>query len=246
MFALGAIVGSFLNVCIYRLPRGESIVWPASHCPICGNKLKPIELVPIISYFLLKGKCSACGAPISWRYPLVELLTGVLFVVAYNLLPSAFLPLAFCLVFLCLLTVIFFIDLDHQVIPDSLTFLGLVAGLFYGWLYGQLILALLGGALGFAVLLSIAKLGRWLYKKEAVGEGDLLLAGMLGVWLGERTLLAIFLAYLTAGVTVTFLLLLKRVKFGEYLPFGPFLVLGGMIAFFWGAQLVGWYLNLFL
>ena len=245
LFLLGLVVGSFLNVCIHRLPRDESIVWPASHCPACSKRLGPLELVPIVSFLFLRGKCSTCKTPISWRYPLIELLTGLYFVLCYPLISNPY-SLAFSLFFGCLLIVIFFIDLEHQVIPDSLNVIGIVGGFFFNFLNGQIVQSLIGFALGFSLLLLIAKFGQAIFKKEALGEGDLFLAAMLGAWLGWNVLLAVFLSYLIAGVIVFILLSAKKVKFGDLIPFGPFLAAGGLIAFFFGSQIVSWYLGLFL
>ncbi|MFC1510992.1 prepilin peptidase [Candidatus Margulisiibacteriota bacterium] len=243
LFILGAAVGSFLNVCIYRLPRGESIIRPPSHCPSCNHHLGIIDLIPILGYLIRRGKCKYCDAPFSWRYPLVELLTGLLFVIAWRLLP---LPLASAsgLVFVSLLIIIFFTDLEHQVIPDCVSYSGIVLGLIYNLFRGQIVNALLGAALGYSLLFGIGLLGKLALKKEAMGEGDLFLAAMLGAWLGwQGVLLSIFLAYLVAGVICLFLLLLRKVKIGEYVPFGPAVVAGGLITLFFGQQILNWYLG---
>ena len=255
-FVLGLIVGSFLNVCIYRLARGESIIFPSSYCPQCQHKLNISDLIPVFSYLFLAGKCRYCQAPISFRYPLVELATGVLFSSMYFLFPT-FLELIFGLFFVCVLVIIFFIDLEHQVIPDSVSLSGIAGGLIYGLIltliafnklgFQPALTSILGALLGYAILFSIAKLGKVVFKKEAMGEGDLFVAALLGAFLGwQGVLLALFLAYLLAGLAAVLLLVLGRVKLGESVPFGPALALGGILALFFGKQLLTWYLALFI
>ncbi|MBU1867072.1 MAG: prepilin peptidase, partial [Candidatus Margulisbacteria bacterium] len=205
---IGAVVGSFLNVCIHRLPRNESVVWPASHCPACGKQLSPWELFPIISYLILKGKCSGCREPISIRYPLVETLSAFFFVATWQFVSGDMIYFLFYLVFVLGLLVIVFIDLEHLLIPDVVSISGIVFGLlFAGFRSGEAgSLALLGesvfgGALGFLFFLVVAKLGGMWFKKEVVGEGDLYLAAFMGVYLGPvGMVVALFVAYLSAAL----------------------------------------------
>lgn len=126
---VGALVGSFLNVCIYRLPRGESVVFPSSHCPRCGASLLPFDLIPVVSYFFLLGRCRRCHEKISWRYPLVEALTALGFAAAWQAALGQPLGFVFYVIFLSVLIVIFFIDLEFKLIPDSVTMIGIVSGL---------------------------------------------------------------------------------------------------------------------
>ncbi len=256
-FIIGAVIGSFLNVCIYRLPRGESIVFPPSHCPNCGEPIKPYDLVPIVSYFLLRGRCRRCQAGISWRYPLVEALAGFALAAAWQATAGRPLDFLFYAIFLSCLTVVFFIDLEFRVIPDAVSVLGLAAGLLYNLLRGvasltiidfdPLISSIAGLLLGFFVLYAIGFLGRSFYQKEVMGEGDLYLAALLGAYLGwAEALLAIFLAYVLAALVSGVLLLAGRVKMGGYIPFGPALAAGGAIALFFGAPIIGWYLGTFI
>lgn len=253
--ALGAIVGSFLNVCIYRLPRGESVVWPPSHCPDCGQPLAFYDLVPFASYLLLLGRCRNCRATISLRYPLVELLTAAAFVgiAAVTLSP---LDLAFRLAFVCVLIVIFFTDLEWQLIPDAAIVTGIGASLLYnlalgfaglnGFDFNPLFGSLFGLIVGYVVLWAVAKLGGLLFRKEAMGEGDIYLAALLGSALGwGGMLLALFLGCLIATIISLLLLLLRRVRFGQYIPFGPALALGGLIVLFWGQAIWFRYLGIF-
>lgn len=248
LFIIGTVVGSFLNVCIHRLPRGESIIFPPSHCPNCGQKLRAIDLIPVLGYFILKGKCRYCKAPISIRYPLVETITGVLFVCVAAGFHPLLLPLqfAFYLIFSCLLIVVFFTDLKHQVIPDSINIAGVILGLLFNFLNGAFLSAFFGMLVGYLLLFAIGKAGSFWFKKEVMGEGDVYLAAFLGAYLGlQGVLLAIFLAYLLAGIVAGVLLVLRRVKMGEYVPFGPALAAGGILTMFFGQQLVAWYLGLF-
>lgn len=247
LFIIGAIIGSFLNVCIHRLPRGGSIITPASHCPKCGRPLNVLDLIPIVSYIVLRGKCRSCGAPISIRYPVVEIMTGLLFMAAAWLYPPLTQPidLIFSLVFISLLIAIFFIDLEDQVIPDSLSVTGIAAGLLFNLIKGPLnyfISALAGMVVAYLLFFLIAALGKRMFKKEAMGEGDLFLAAMLGAYLGwEEALLAIMLAYILAAIVALFFMAIRKVKMGEVVPFGPALAAGGVLALFFGQQILSWY-----
>ena len=248
------MVGSFLNVCIYRLPRDKSIVFPASHCPSCSHKLAPADLIPIISFFLLRRKCGYCKAPISWRYPLVELVSGMLFVLIFMKYPldTNLLEIIFFIFFSGLALTIFFIDLELQVIPDSLNLGGILAGLLYNFLksifnpghgLNPFISAILGMAAGYVLLFLIAKTGKKMFKKEAMGEGDLYLAALLGAYFGwQGALLSILLAFFLAALVILPLFILGRIKTGDYLPFGPMLVMGGFLFLFIGEQIINWYL----
>jgi len=243
---IGAVIGSFLNVCIHRLPREESIVFPPSHCPACGQKIVPLDLVPIISYLCLRGRCRYCGAPITWRYPLVEGLTALGFALAWSV--SAGDPITFFaqIVFVSALIVIFFIDLEHLVIPDAVSLIGLIVGLLYHSYEGHFFPALAGVLAGYALLYAISFLGKLFYRKDIMGEGDLLLAAFMGAYLGwAGILLAIGLAYLLAALVIIALLALRKVKMDNYIPFGPALAAGGFITLFWGNELIAWYLGVF-
>lgn len=258
-FILGTVVGSFLNVCIHRLPRGESIIHPVSHCPHCGHKLGALELIPVIGYFMVGGKCKQCKKPISFRYPLVEFLTGALMVAITLRFPPLSFPLEFFfyLIFSALMLIVFFIDFEQHVIPDSVSLSGIFLGLIFNFTRGMFwvekksfnpfLSSVFGMLLGYAFFYVIAKLGRLCFKKEVLGEGDLFLAALLGAYLGWRgVLLSIFLAYLLAGGTALVLLLLRKIKMGEYVPFGPALVAGGFLTLFFEKQIVDLYLRIFL
>ncbi len=245
LLVLGAAVGSFLNVCIYRLPRGESILYPPSHCPACGGKLSALDLIPFFGYFLLLGRCRYCKARISFRYPLVELLTALGFVFSWTN-PMDF---VFRAAMVSVLIVIFFIDLEWQVIPDAVSGLGIAAGLIFNLSRGFSFFfsAVMGAAAGYLIFFIIARLGEFWFKKEVMGEGDLFVAAMLGAAFGPGgMLLSLFIGYLLAAAAALVLLALRRLKFGQYIPFGPALAVGGAVTLFWGERIVEWYWGLFL
>lgn len=242
-FLLGAILGSFNNVLIHRLPRGESVVWPGSRCPACGHPLSWWENVPLVSFALLRGRCSACKAPISWRYPLVEVLTaaGVLYAylrhgLTWDGVASA--ALAF------LLVPVVFIDLEHRIIPDRISLPGIVLGLVLSFaragLPGLWQAALAGAGAG-AFFLAVAVLS-----KGGMGGGDVKLAAMLGAFTDPaRVFVGIFLGVLAGGLVGLALLATGRKRRKDAIPFGPFLAVGGYVGAEWGRQLLAWYLALF-
>lgn len=244
----GLAFGSFFNVVIYRLPNGMSLLRPPSHCPKCDNLIKSYDNIPILSFLILRGKCRHCKASISWRYPAVEALTGVLAVVAiYHFgftikgIEAALLSLLF--------VPIFFIDMEHWIIPDSLDLpwilvglaLAFVSGGFVGW-KGALIGAIVGGGLFFLIM----QLGKVAFKKEAMGFGDVKFAAMLGAFLGGWKLLLIILLASFLGSVVGVTLIISSNKKGKptYVPFGPFLVIAALIAIYFGDSIIGAYLNL--
>ncbi|MFA5034402.1 MAG: prepilin peptidase [Candidatus Margulisiibacteriota bacterium] len=253
LLIIGAVVGSFLNVCIYRLPRNESVVWPASHCPACGKALTPGELVPLISFLFLRGKCAGCKAPISVRYPIVELMTALLFVVIWNFAGGNLLNYIFYLIFVLGLLVILFIDLEHMLMPDVVSFGGIFFGLVFAatkaYAAGSLTPLwdpLLGGLLGLGFFFSVAKLGGLWFKKEVIGEGDFYLAAFMGVYLGVAGLIvALSIAYISAAIAAVIMLLSNKVKMDNYIPFGPPLAFGGLIALLYGQAIIIWYFGAF-
>ena len=240
VFLLGCVIGSFLNVCIYRLPRGESIIHPPSHCPKCQNKILWYDNIPILSYLLLRGKCRHCKGEISLRYPLVEALTGFLFL-SLNL-NSEFYFNAF---FVSLLIIAFFADQEEQIIPDEIIYLGIPAALLYATLRGRIAEAVIGSTLGFLLLFLVQKLGAFLFKKEALGGGDIKLAALLGAQLlWQGLLLSLILGYLIGAGEALLLLALRRKKWGEYIAFGPALVTGALVTLFFGQQIIEFYFKL--
>jgi leader peptidase (prepilin peptidase)/N-methyltransferase len=242
-FILGSLVGSFLNVCIHRLPREESIVFPSSHCPACQAPIRPWDNIPILSFLLLRGRCRACGQPIAWRYPLVEGLTALLFaatVSRFGVTPLA----ATLLVFVAALTVITFIDLDHQIIPNIITLPGIPLGILAGLVLGEppLLDRIIGALAGAGFLYLVLFYGSAFYGQDAMGEGDLNLIAMVGAFLGWRGVVITILIGCLSGSAIGLALIgLGRLRRREHIPFGPFLALGAIAALFFGDRLVGWY-----
>lgn len=245
-FILGAVIGSFLNVCIYRIPAGRSIVSPPSACPYCGHRIRWFQNVPILSYIVLGGKCASCRTGISLRYPVVEALTGSLFALVLYYFGFSAATLVYWLL-LAALVVIAFIDLDHQIIPDVISLPGIVIGFigsfFVPWL--SWLDSFLGIVVGGGILLAIAWLYEKMAKREGMGGGDIKLLGMLGAFLGWKAVLPIiFIASLVGSLIGVPLMLLQKGDTKLAIPFGPFLAFSATVYLFWGAQLVYWYLNL--
>uniref|UniRef100_A0A831U755 Prepilin leader peptidase/N-methyltransferase n=1 Tax=Geobacter metallireducens TaxID=28232 RepID=A0A831U755_GEOME len=245
-FLLGAAVGSFLNVCIYRLPAGESVVSPPSRCPACGGRIRPWHNIPILGWLILGGKCRDCGAPISPRYPLVELLNGLLTLALFlKFGPSPTFLVLF--VFCSALVVITFIDLDHQIIPDVISLPGIVVGFacsfFLPWLGWKS--SLIGIAAGGGSLLAVAWLYEVLTKKEGMGGGDIKLLAMMGAFLGWRSVpFIIFASSLIGSVIGVTLMLVQKKDSKLAIPFGPFLAAGAVLYIFFGKAIITWYLTL--
>jgi len=246
-FILGAVIGSFLNVCIYRIPAGESIVHPPSRCPACGTPIRWYQNIPILSYLLLRGRCAGCRMRISVRYPLVEALTGLLFaLIAFRFGPQYFVPVLW--LFAAALVVITFIDLDHQIIPDVISLPGILVGFlcsfFIPWVSWTD--SLFGILLGGGSLFAIAAGYELLTKKEGMGGGDIKLLAMLGAFLGWKAVLPIvFISSLMGSVVGIPLMMIKKADGRLAIPFGPFLVSGAFVYLLWGPALIRWYLSLF-
>ena len=234
---LGLAVGSFLNVVIHRLPRGESLLFPGSHCPQCGHSLRALDNIPLVSWFVQRGKCRYCGAPISVRYPLVEMLGGALFglaALAYGPAPAA---IAACL-FGSVLIAIAFIDLDHLLVLDGTTITGAVIGLGFALAAHRVGSSLEGAAAGLLIFGAIYVLtGRM-----GMGLGDVKLAGMIGSYLGFPGMLTAAVASFVIGASLAVPVLLGRRRARrDALPFGPFLVIAALLAMFAPAALTGPY-----
>jgi leader peptidase (prepilin peptidase)/N-methyltransferase len=246
IFVFGAVVGSFLNVCIHRLPIDESVVFPASHCPHCQQHIQPYDNIPILSYLVLRGRCRSCGAGISPRYPLVEALTGfgaMAVVCALGLTAHALLAFAF----LCALIVITFVDVDYQIIPDAISLPGIGVGFGAALVLGSpsWTASLAGIVLGGGLLWGVAEAYHWLTGREGMGGGDIKLLAMIGAFLGWQavpvTLMIASLSGTAVGVT---LMLVQRRDSRTAIPFGPFLAVGATCALFWGDALIAWYLGM--
>lgn len=241
-FIIGAVIGSFLNVCIYRIPVGKSIVSPPSSCGSCGHRLSFLDMIPVLSYFLLGGKCRYCHTHYSCRYALVEFFTGCLFALCgFFYLPS--IPLALVFIFTAGLIVITFVDFDHQIILDEVLLLLAVSGLAYVWLYTHdWYNALYGMLVGGGLMLAIYFLSR-----GGMGEGDVKLSFVLGWWLGlSNILVCLLLAFVIGGIVSVALLATGIKGRKDAIPFGPYLCLGAYISLLFGPYLVLYYWKLFI
>jgi len=241
----GAVVGSFLNVCIYRLPLGKSIVWPGSACPHCNRELSWFENVPILGYVMLRGRCRTCRAAIGIQYPIVEALTAVMFGLAWWYYgPSALLVSRLALG--CALITLFAIDLEHHLLPNAITLPGIVVGFLFslvtepGWM-GSLI----GIAVGGGVLFAIAEAYYRIRHEEGLGMGDVKMLAMVGAFIGwQLTLLTLMMASFSGTIIGVFLIVSRRGGMKYALPFGTFLALGAAVAATVGSSILDWYLGL--
>ena len=242
----GAIIGSFLNVCICRLPNDESIVSPGSHCPQCKNPIRGYDNIPLVSYILLGGKCRYCRRPISMQYPLVEGVTALAsFFLFVKFGPS--LQYLFLFAFLCSLIVITVIDLYHQIIPDVISLPGIAVGLLGALVLPQrsFLQAFLGMLLGGGSLFVVATIYQWVLKREGMGGGDVKLLAMIGAFLGwKAVILTIVLSSFIGSVAGILLMVAKGKDFKYAIPFGPFLSLAAAIALFYGEPMIRWYVTL--
>ena len=243
---IGLTIGSFLNVCIFRIPLKQSIVFPASRCMQCGKPLKAYHNLPVLSWLVLRGRCAFCRAPISARYPAVELLTGVVFAL-HGLVFELDALLVVRLVFAAVLIVLAFIDLDHRILPDSMTLTGIPLGVLASvWLPPGVRDSLIGVALGGGMLWLIAEAYfRW-RKVEGMGFGDVKMLAMIGAVLGWRAVIVTLVLASCSGAVIG-VALLSRSKDGmKYaLPFGTFLSAGALVASLAGERIVAWYLGFY-
>lgn len=244
IFIAGALLGSFFNVCIYRLPLNESIIIPFSHCPNCKIKIKIWENIPIISYLILKGKCRYCSTKIRPRYLIVEILTPILFLLLWHTFGYSSDFLVY-LLFVSSLIIITFIDIDHQLILNVLTYPMILIGLLISFFNKVFISALISGLIGGGIIFLIVVISPIIFKKEGMGAGDFKLAIVIGIFLAnwQDTLISLFLSSLFGSLFgVTFILFGKK-KFGEYIPFGPYLACGAVVTLFFGEDIINWYLK---
>jgi leader peptidase (prepilin peptidase)/N-methyltransferase len=241
---LGACVGSFLNVCVHRWPEDKSVVSPPSACPACGTRIRWYDNVPVLGWLWLRGKCRACGSRISIQYPLVELFTALLWVMAFWRFGLSWQALGTALFFTLLLGIAL-ADARTYIIPDQFTIGGTVIGLALSFAPGGLdpLDAFIGAAAGFVLLWLVAVLGEWAFKKEAMGGGDIKMMAMVGAFLGPLgVLLTVFLGALFG----TLIFAPISLKTGKLVPFGIFLALGAAITEPFGAAMIDWYVRSFL
>jgi leader peptidase (prepilin peptidase)/N-methyltransferase len=243
---LGALVGSFLNVCIFRLPRGESIVWPGSHCPSCANAIAGYDNIPVLSYLWLRGRCRTCRTPISIRYPIVEAVNAFGYLAILWFFGPTWTAALYALLFSALV-VITGTDLTHKMIPNVITLPGMAVGLLGAVtvLPVGVVNSIVGLTLGGGILWLLAWLSPYLFGKEGMGGGDIKLLAMIGAFLGWKpALLTIMIGSLTGSIIGISLIALRIIKRDDYLPFGPFLVLGALLSLFFAQPLLDWYQGL--
>ncbi len=264
----GLVIGSFLNVCIYRIPLGKSIVFPNSHCPQCGNPIRFYDNVPILSYLLLRGKCRSCRKPISWQYPLVELLTGLAFYFCWQTWQLTS-PTFVNSLFLSIIIVLIFTDFHHQILPNKLTLPGVVAGVLLSSFQEPAVYAdilsfkaasllgaqdisaalagtgsILGAVIGGGLLFTVAYAYEKIRKRQGLGMGDVKMMAMVGAFLGWRlALLTIFAGSLIGTFIGIFLVLFRNMNLQTKLAFGVFLGAGAVFSLFYGLPFLQWYLN---
>ena len=245
VFVIGLIIGSFLNVCIYRIIREESVVFPPSHCTSCGYELRALDLIPVVSYAFLRGRCRICSEKISIRYPVVELLNGILYIMVYVNYGLTLDFFMLCL-FISLLIVVGFIDFDTKYVFNSTVNFGFIsAGVFliFKWLENKSIPwnNIFGGVIGFAIIALIVVLTR------AMGEGDIDIALICGLFLGVKGIIVtLFLAFVLGGILAILSIVLKIKSREDEMAFGPYLAIGAVVAALWGENLIEIYSMLFL
>jgi len=247
IIAFGLVWGSFLNVVIYRLPRGKSIIKPPSSCPHCQKRIKFYDNIPLLSYILLKGKCRYCQQKISFTYPLVEFLTPSCFVLLYVHYSLIFYFFASCL-FTSALIALCFIDFYHQILPDEITLPGLTLALIYSLFRPDLSLnqALVGAVVGSGFLLFIYGAYYLLRRKEGLGMGDVTMMLMVGAYLGWlQAFFTLILASLAGALVGVFFILFKKKNLQYSLPFGTFLAPAAFFSLLWGEKILRAYLSLY-
>lgn len=247
VFVAGLAIGSFLNVCIVRVPRGQSVIWPGSCCPQCGAPIRWFDNVPLVNFLWLHARCRWCRGTIAWRYPLVEFLNGsgylgIVWKFGFSMSAAVYALL------LSALLVVMMIDFDHRMIPDVISLpgimIGFVAAVFIlplGWA-GSLVGMVVGGG----VLWMLALLSPYLFGKEGMGGGDIKLLAMIGAFLGwQSVLMTLFLASLVGAAAGIGLMIFHRIERGQYIPFGPFLAVGAVVSMFFYQEMLNMYVGLF-
>ena len=241
---MGACVGSFLNVCIYRIPAHKSIVYPGSTCPICQIPIKFYDNIPIFGYLILKGRCRTCGNPIAVRYLIIESLMGLLAFCVVLKFGVTF-PGLIYFIFIAALIIITFIDIDHQIIPNEISLPGIAAGLVFSFFIPSLtfINSLIGVIVGGGSLWLVATLYLFITHREGMGFGDVKLLAMIGAFIGWKGVAVTIFSGSAIGTMVGIAtMLINRKNLKMAIPFGPFLSIGAIIYLFFGEALINWYL----
>ena len=251
IFIIGMIFGSFFNVCIFRIPEKQSVSNPPSHCPNCNTRLKPRDLVPVFSYLLSGRKCRYCKEEISIRYALVEILTGLLFLLVDNKYLMDIQTIQY-LVLISLLIIITFIDIDHYIIPDELIILGSIFVVVFNLIFKVITIkeSLLGALICGGGVLVIVYLIEFIVKKEVMGGGDIKLFAMLGLFLGVKNslLVALISVYVGAvfGIISIMYSKIKNKEFNSMIPYGPFISMATLIVMLYGEDIINWYMKFIL
>ncbi len=244
--SFGALIGSFLNVCIYRLPRHESIVWPGSHCPRCAQPIAWYDNIPILSYLILVGRCRQCTVRIPFGYPLIEILNASGYVALLWVFGPSWVTVAYCVLYSALL-VVAGTDLSHKIIPNAVTFPGIAVGLICAATVLPLgfLDSLLGILVGGGILWFLAWVSPYLFGKEGMGGGDIKLLAMIGAFLGWKpALMTIMIGSFLGSLVGVTLIAGQLIKREDYIPFGPFLVCGALVTLFFGESILDWYQGL--
>lgn len=248
IFILGLLIGSFLNVCIYRIPRGESIAYPPSHCTSCGNKIKYYDLIPVISWIFLRGKCRKCNEKISSRYALIEITTAILFLLTYFEYGVSIYLLRF-LILIPFLIVIAMIDYDTMDVYATTTWFAIATGIallglnFY--LGEPVVTYLYGGLLGTGIITLIILLSKLILGTEGMGWGDAEICGLCGLFLGLKlTFVMMFFSFIIGGVIGVYLLWFKKKNGRSEMPFGPSIIISTLLIMIWGDRILNWYLSI--
>ena len=253
LFFVGCCIGSFVNVLIYRLPLNKSIIYPNSRCPQCNINIKWFDNIPLLSWFILRGKCRVCETKISFSYPAVEFLVGILVWLNIYAHPTIYsqqpisVRILFGIIFCTLLIPLAILDFKYFWLPKALTLAGLILGItgslivdltndFYQFNYS--ISTIIASFLGFNFFVLLSFVGKKIYNKPVMGGGDAKLCALIGSWLGIQGLfISIWLAFLSAGIFVTCGLILKKIKRNQKIPFGVFLALSGLLVWYFGNQI---------
>lgn len=250
---LGACIGSLLNVCIVRIPREESIVWPPSHCRSCNHHIAWWENIPLISYIILKGRCRECKRPISIRYPAVELLTIILSIACWWRFHDVRLYAAYFFLLVAPLIVVVFIDLAHRIIPNIISLPGILAGVGVHVLFAgkgryddAFIDSVLGVVIGGGFLYLVALAYEKIRGIEGLGGGDVKLAAMLGAFFGwQASIFILFVSSILGSISGLILIIFMKKGTKYAIPFGPFLSIAGLIYLFFGRHIINWYMGFF-